>query len=270
MDEDKLHDNLREENKKSSDEEPLLSNMKNGSIQTAKEKNEVKGNKNNRIAFWGLIVNAILMIFTGGLFLLNRQGINAAIKASNVADSTFKISQKQFEIDNTPYLQVYDINLHFLDKGTDTVTYLIKSLGKNPVKTIAYTAYVQLYTKKRGLYLVGDIDSSIFKAISIKTTRYISEENPLDLSLPTYADYFVGKRLDSIRNGDLSLFFLGKIIYYNPETRRPRSYIFQAQLFPSFKGKKLVSKVKYFFTYNENEDIPDDWLMVLVPIPSKN
>jgi len=126
----------------------------------------------------------------------------------------------------------------FLIANYDVLLFTDYSLGKSPVITVAYTAYVQLYTKKRAQYLVGDIDSSIFKAIPIKTTRYISEENPLDLSLPTYADYFIGKRLDSIRNGDLSLLFLGKIIYTIQKQENRGHTFFKHNYFLHFRGKK--------------------------------
>lgn len=151
------------------------------------------------------------------------------------------------------------------DQSIDTVSYSVKSLGNYPIKTFADIGYVALFNKHKDQMLIEQVDSTIFNYPPLKTTRYISKEVPLDLYSFATHNYFGGKTLDSIKDGELSLLLIGRIIYLNPENGKPREYVYQAQLFPIFYGKKVALRARYFFTYNENFDLPYDTMTFIVP-----
>lgn len=215
----------------------------------------------NKIGRFAVITGFVTSVVAVAVFVYNFKAINAATKASAVADSTFKLTQRQFEIENTPYLQVDNIKLHFYENGMDTVTFVVKSLGDRPITTTADVSMLAVYYKQNNDQIVTQIDSSIFAFPPFQNIRYISKEVPLELSTFEVQKFLDKNTLDSIESKKMNLILVGKIIYLNPINGKLRAYVYQAQLFPKLSEHKIIPQAHFFFSYNENFDITQESTM---------
>lgn len=234
--------------------------------------------------FAGVIIGTFVAGFTIALFFQTKKSTDAAIKAANAADNTYKEqrfndgvlrrrdsinaianednerrrfsldststqaqiqsikeAQKQFEVENEPYLQieVTSIDTPFLKGKPISIKYDIKNLKINPVKIII----------DKGAFEITDARPDKFDVFKKKSKGanfnvYTTKESPYKTGgiLPTEARVF-----NAVAGGKSSVFILNDIEYIDLLSSKKRFY--------KSIIKITITNFPYFtteFIYNEN------------------
>lgn len=216
----------------------------------------------NFIACVSVVVSAILCVYTYRLFSQAIIQSIAAMQSAAVADSVFRVTktndssslkkqdsvigvnQKQFEIENRPYLKAGIRALPtFIPNGKADVIYGIDNLGKLPVRMIHGFFWVD-YGK--------NITISHFRLIKDRikdrrTNRYMIKETKTEFDF-TSVQNIPSAEADKIKNGEDSFYFWGEIRYINLVSGDTARYEFLDKImFKPVAGDDLL--------YNKNEII---------------
>jgi hypothetical protein len=201
----------------------------------------------NKIAAGMGIVTLALTIFTYLLFVKAGVQADQAVRAANSADSVFSETQKEFEIENEPYLQVMQPRIvTFIVGQPMRFNYFFVNLGKYPAKILTLDV-----GGKANSYPPNVEDSNTFKIANTLPdfiNTFIIKESALIVDSPgtdnrplTASKYF------ELINHVFNYYFYGRIQYQNLANKKRRIYSFVVQLDPITKAAHYI--------YNENKEV---------------
>ena len=147
---------------------------------------------------------------------------------SNTAKNALELSQKQFAINTTPYLQLTNVtDSPLIAGGYRTIHYTIQNLGQAPAKILS----ARFSFGGAGNIPIGT-DSSKLPILVADTTpinMYAIKESPIDLTFSTQQVLYPAKIEDIRWSGDEG-YFAGEIIYKNLVDSSTRIYSFGIEI----------------------------------------
>jgi hypothetical protein len=226
-----------EEKVKSGQDGNAAAKKHEGLQEKIKIKSEIKENKK-----WtkGDIINAILAACTFLLFIVG-------IRSLNLANATFVEAQKEFYIDNKPYLQCSNFAFQVFNVGVAPILrYTIINLGKQPAKIKTgklYLGYWKAIPKDTFELLkgAGMIDNLI--------NVYVSKESPNQSEFKC-VNYLTAGDSILLKAGTDSIYFMGDFEYINEVTKSNMRYTFISKI-------AYPPAPNYVMMVNENIDITD-------------
>ncbi len=180
---------------------------------------------------------------------------DAAMYSAKYADSSFRETQKEFAINNEPYLQLEDIKPTSSNGANITFKYRIVNLSNYPVKLDSQciqTAYV-------GYKVYDSFMKNMFKILKfsqfVKKPMYIIKESQYQ-SIAT--DEIEGGKAgyNAINSGVITLFLYGEIRYTSVPTNKRRCYKFVIELKNDITNLFNDYEQGYFYIYANNYNLP--------------
>jgi len=171
--------------------------------------------------------------------MLNKKGIDAAVKSSDVADKTFKASQDEYEKEN--YLIVDISNIQWGIDTTTTIFYNLKNFGKYPIKLdSAYSAWIvrtvpPAYNEmfpNDAVYLPYNmiITNELLDTLFTNYNRTVSREITAKVMSGKYNLYFFGAfKYTNLAIGKKKIFRVVMQFNGSGNRRNPMNYIYNQQ-----------------------------------------
>jgi hypothetical protein len=171
----------------------------------------------------------VMMVLT---FNKTRKAVGISETSLNDARRKDSITDKRFEIENVPYLQISIVNMVTLvPNQTLHLRFLVSNLNRYPAK---------ITKGNTGFYLGTDSAAKPFTKPPQNGTLienpsmngYIIKESPQLID-------FVGDKLFSkdkiteVNSGKYFIYFFGEIFYVDLVTQKNRKYVFHSRLYPT-------------------------------------
>lgn len=165
--------------------------------------------------------------------------------------NSIKEAQKQFEMENRPYIEVSNFDtLSFRENEYPVLRMAVRNLGKQPAKILRSVAVVYCDkasdnsdTAYNGFYRMvkeNGINVDTFR----DENRYIIKEAPFykQLNWPVIIDVY---HRDQILSGELDIYIIGKMTYLNLITKIEMLYKYAIEV-------RLANQIVYKIIYNDN------------------
>jgi hypothetical protein len=163
-------------------------------------------------------------------FNLQKSGLTAQIKA-------LQQTQKNFEIENQPFLEADDVTVSLFEMGIQMQVQLtVKNVGAFPVQVINVTNGTA----------IGAVAPTVKSIINIAKANYFPYETYISKESPaiwTYDAQMVDvNKYNSVKNGQFFVWIGGVITYKNLATQKVRYYTFLKKMINNKRATTIVNQ----------------------------
>lgn len=208
-----------------------------------------KWNRIDYIAFWALLVNLALAVFTYRLYSISAQTAKLAITADSAAVAAIQLNKDQFRLLNEPYLEMIDVSFNSSHEGKITLGYRIKNLNNIVVNQFKQGDTV-IYRDNKHVLSVGENYLDSIPDLSYRNEMATFNSTLKEVGVPlfsqtVYSDDFYKNYKDA--NGHY--YFLGRIYYSSDMSTKNRIYEY---CFEMIYQKNEKGRVGYVSIYTKN------------------